>query len=110
MHLDRIVTSTNGPETSPSSGGSSLIPDAAFTISQEFGSAESALFQRLDRQGYFSRRTAREEKPFDRFINSIFAPDFIHLGKVDVSCSILSAINRKNPLCLINPIFFQLTW
>ena len=34
------------------------------------------------------------------------------VGKTTVSCSILTAIKRKNPLCLINvnPYFLKVSW
>ncbi len=45
-----------------------------------------------------------------RFLDSTFRPEPLHLGKVDVSCSILTAIKHKNPFCLLNPIFLNLSW
>jgi hypothetical protein len=44
------------------------------------------------------------------FIEDIFEPEGVEVGKTRFSCSILTAIRRKNPLCLINPIFLQLSW
>jgi len=37
-------------------------------------------------------------------------PQPIQFRKVSVSCSIITAIKRKNPLCLINPIFLDVRW
>ena len=45
-----------------------------------------------------------------RCFDHVFRPEEFHLGKTTVSCSILTAIKRKNPLCLINPIFLNVSW
>ena len=43
--------------------------------------------------------------------NAIFKPEEIHIGrKATFSCTILTAIKRKNPLCLLNPIFLHVSW
>jgi hypothetical protein len=44
------------------------------------------------------------------FVDGIFRPEAVHLGKTSVSCSLLTALKRKNPLCLLSPIVFQLSW
>ena len=43
-------------------------------------------------------------------IEAIFEPEVVSFGKAKLTCSLLTAIKRKNPLCLINPIFLQLSW
>jgi hypothetical protein len=78
--------------------------------SSEFTPVGAAIYERLVQQGYFKPRPIDADPPFEHFVQTIFIPEVTHLGKVDLSCSILTAIQRKNPLCLINPIFFQLTW
>lgn len=57
----------------------------------------------------------RSEQPvFDRgvnrFLDQVFRPEEFKLGKHSVSSSITTAIKRKNPLCLLNPIVFQCSW
>ena len=43
--------------------------------------------------------------------NAIFKPEEIHIGrKATFSCTILTAVKRKNPLCLLNPIFLHVSW
>jgi hypothetical protein len=55
-----------------------------------------------------------EEPAFDhgvnRFMDQVFRPEEFHVGKYSVSSSITTAIKRKNPLCLLNPIVFQVSW
>jgi hypothetical protein len=47
-----------------------------------------------------------------RCLDSIFRPEEFHVGKTIVSCSILTAIKRKDPLCLlnVNPYFLKISW
>ena len=43
-------------------------------------------------------------------LNNTFSPEVIHYHKVDMSCTIFTAFKRKNPFCLLNPIFFNVSW
>jgi len=56
-------------------------------------------------------QAARFPDPTTRFLEHTFQPEEFHPGrKVTLSASILTAIKRKNPLCLLNPTFFDLSW
>jgi hypothetical protein len=68
------------------------------------------MYQRLEDGGYLERPTPNSENRFDRCVTAIFKPEVFQVGKTSVSCSLLTAIKRRNPLCLINPIFFNLSW
>jgi hypothetical protein len=68
------------------------------------------IYERLDRQGYFDRPAVPSDSPVDRFVSSVFEPEVLHIGKTTVSCSLVTAIKRKNPLCLLNPIFLDVWW
>jgi hypothetical protein len=49
--------------------------------------------------------------PVTRALDSIFRPEEFHVGRTyTVSCSLLTAIKRKNPLCLVNPLFLSVSW
>lgn len=48
--------------------------------------------------------------PIVRIVDNIFTPEIVHIGKTPVTCSVVTAIKRKNPFCLLNPIFFQASW
>jgi hypothetical protein len=49
--------------------------------------------------------------PLSRGLEAIFRPDEFHLGRrVTFSCSLATAIKRKDPLCLLNPTFLNLSW
>jgi hypothetical protein len=76
-----------------------------------FSSTESRrIYARLDNEGFFERPLARSDNLIDRTIDTIFVPEPIKLGKMTLSCSVYNAVKRRNPLCLINPIFFNLSW
>ena len=45
-----------------------------------------------------------------RCFDAVFRPEEYHVGKTLFSCSILTAINRKNPFCLLNPEFLHWSW
>ncbi len=44
------------------------------------------------------------------FLDKVFQPEVIHIGRKELSCSVITAVKRKNPLCLLNPVFFNLSW
>jgi hypothetical protein len=51
------------------------------------------------------------DKPLSRAFDSVFRPEEFRVGRTaTVSCSILTAIKRKNPFCLLNPIFLNVSW
>lgn len=48
--------------------------------------------------------------PVNKFVDQVFRPEVFHIGKRPATCSIWTAIKRKNPLCLLNPLVFQASW
>jgi hypothetical protein len=57
-------------------------------------------------------RTARVPDNFvARGLDSVFRPEEFRVGRTaTVSCSILTAITRRNPFCLLNPIILNVSW
>lgn len=47
---------------------------------------------------------------FERVVVDAFVPTEVHVGETTVSCSVVTAIKRKNPLCLLNPIVLNISW
>ena len=46
-----------------------------------------------------------------RALDSVFRPEEFRVGRTTtVSCSLLTAISRRNPFCLLNPIFLNVSW
>jgi hypothetical protein len=73
---------------------------------------DSDLHSRVVRSGefYLRRPETKSEDVLVRLVDGIFRPEIVHIGKIPLSCSLVTAIKRKNPLCLLNPIFFQASW
>jgi hypothetical protein len=77
-----------------------------------------AIYQRLDRDGFFNRPPEVYENEFDRFIDSTFSPEVFRVGKTEVACPLLTAIKRKSPLWLAIPLpnhdgswlFLKISW
>ena len=61
-------------------------------------------------QFYLTRAEPLPNGTVARTLDRIFTPEVVHVGKIPVSASIVTAIKRKNPLCLLNPVFFQISW
>jgi len=69
-----------------------------------------AIYDRLERGGYLTRPELPSENRLERFVTATFAPEVIQFRKASLSCSLITAIKRRNPLCLLNPIFLDLRW
>jgi hypothetical protein len=56
----------------------------------------------------------RDEPERDDFISrtvaAIFVPEPVKIGRTTVCCSLITAIKRKNPLCLFNPMVLNVSW
>jgi len=48
--------------------------------------------------------------PVTWVLYSVFRPEEFQVGRTTVSCSIFTAIKRKNPLCLLNPLVLSVSW
>lgn len=68
------------------------------------------LFHRLDDFGYFNRPSVDSDSPVVHWAKGTFEPEILHLGKTTLTCSLLTAIKHRNPLCLINPYFLTFSW
>jgi hypothetical protein len=66
--------------------------------------------ERLKRTGYLTRPEPPSDNLLVRFADSTFRPEVFKIGKTSVTCSIVTAIKRKNPLCLLNPCVLGFSW
>jgi hypothetical protein len=71
---------------------------------------QQELFHRMDRAGYFERPPRPPDSPVLRWAQGTFQPEEVRVGKTKLTCSLYTALKRKNPLCLLNPVFFGLSW
>jgi hypothetical protein len=60
--------------------------------------------------GGFMKRPRKPDDLFSRIATGIFDPEPVRIGKTTVCCSVITAIKRKNPLCLLNPIVLAVSW
>src|SRR6266568_396606 len=72
------------------------LPDKMFLSSSE---RVQAFYRRLEEGGYLTRRELSSKNAFDRCMDAVFEPEVVHLRKIDVSCSLITAMKRRNPLC-----------
>ena len=98
------------PGTTNSNGGNSFEVMSANDSPTGFSAFSRQMYERLDREGYFTRPELPTENRLERFARWTFEPEVFHFRKVSVTCSLLTAIKRKNPFCLISPIFLNVTW
>ncbi len=71
---------------------------------------DAALYRRLKAQGCFTPKPPESDNYFVRSVNTMFDQEEMRVGKTTVTCSIITAIKKKNPLCLINPILLNISW
>ena len=74
---------------------------ASIQWSQKRELYEAAQVSKLESQGLFIVQD--DDSEFDRAINAAFRPEVIHLGHFEFTSSIITAIARRNPLCLLDP-------
>ena len=75
---------------------------ARMTANTSMDDFDPDLYHHLEQSGCFTARPTGLE--------AAFRPAVIHLGKTELTCSLYTAIKRKNPLCLINPVFLNFSW
>jgi hypothetical protein len=66
--------------------------------------------ERLKQTGYLTRPEPPSDNLLIRIADSTFRPEVFKIGKASVSCSIVTAIKRMNPLCLLNPFVLGISW
>jgi hypothetical protein len=56
----------------------------------------------------------QQERPSNnrivRAAETLWTPEVVTVGKTKIASPIITAIKRKNPLCLLNPLVFQASW
>ena len=84
-------------------------PTDRFSATVRGSDLEMQVYKRLEEGGYLTR--PEPETPLEHFLDRSFSPEVIHLGRHAVaSCTLYTAIVRKNPLCLLNPMFLFISW
>ncbi len=72
------------------------------------------LMRRIEEGGYGTSTAERDRsalsRAMERSVNTLFMPEPIKLGHAQLGFSPYTAIKRKNPFCLLNPIPLALSW
>lgn len=92
----------NQPATSPLS--------ERITLTGSLTESDLRTLHILEANGYLKRPEPKSENVFVRIADEIFEPATIHIGKTTLTCSVITAIKKRNPLCLLNPMVLNLSW
>ena len=79
-------------------------------VSRYAGEFDYRTYRLLHDSEFLKRSEPPPDDLFSRTLNGIFMPEPIRMGKTTVCCSLITAIKRKNPLCLLNPMVLQISW
>jgi hypothetical protein len=112
---DRILPDQSRPRTlSPDLLIASPLPDGrvpdSISLNRYRDNRGEQLYRRIKDQFDSIRKAPGRDNGFAGSVDSIFRPEVFRVRKAYVSCSVLTAIKRKNPLCLLNPIFLNVSW
>lgn len=91
---------TSDPDVLPDRTESDLVP----------GEFDYQTYRLVHASGFLERKEPENDDLFSRLARNIFEPEIFRVGRTTVCCSVLTAIKRKNPLCLLNPMVLNVSW
>ncbi len=59
---------------------------------------------------YLEKLDLPAQSSFGKAMDALGQPEVVHVGKKVVTCSAITAVKRKNPLCLLNANILKVTW
>lgn len=74
------------------------------------GEFDYRTYRQLHENAFLTRAESESDDLFSRVVANIFEPEVFRIGQTAVCCSVVTAIKRKNPLCLLNPLVFTICW
>jgi hypothetical protein len=103
------------PLTSPadavSNQSAAMFHEPWYSIGEE---RMDTLMRRIEDGGYGISTAERDRsalsRAVERGVTTVFVPEPIKLGHAQLGFSPYTAIKRKNPFCLLNPIPLALSW
>ena len=81
-----------------------------FQSNREMDPDRMALVERLRGAGLLEPPRPQYDSEFERAVARSFRPEIIHIGHAQFSCSLITAIARKNPFCLLDPSFLGISF
>ena len=104
LHWWQVETSVTDPKVQPSHALTSVVKSDDQDFRLPYGS-------HYDFDSIIIRPAKVPADPVTWVLDSVFRPEEFNVGRtITVSCSILTAVKRKNPLCLLNPLFLSVSW
>jgi len=98
------LRSGTGPNT-----GAAAAMSLQSDMSAEADDSFAYVYRRLEeRDDLFAPRPS--ENRFVRATDTIFSPAPIRLGSTYISFTPVTAWKKRNPLCLLNPLVFNISW
>jgi hypothetical protein len=79
-------------------------------MSFEANPAQIALFDRVEREGLLKLPGPKYDNDLERHLAGAFQPKIIHWGHAEIESPIITAIARKNPLCLLNRMILNISF
>jgi hypothetical protein len=67
-------------------------------------------YQRVDDGGHLTPPAPPSDDLYLRGMDAIFKPEPVRVGKTSVAFTPITAIKRKNPLALLNPLVLSVSW
>ena len=72
--------------------------------------AACARLDQMDQNGFVFYPAETSDNRIVNAMNAVFEPEVFHIGKISASASIVTAIKRRNPLCLLSPAVLVFSW
>jgi hypothetical protein len=79
-------------------------------MSSELTPAQVAAFERIEREGQLKPHEPAYNSDVERKLAAAFKPKIIRVGHVQIYSPIVTAIARKNPLCLLDPMVLGISF
>jgi len=68
------------------------------------------IYARMEREGSFAKASLPSGNLISRTFDRAYDPVVGHVGKASITSPFITAVKRKNPLALLNPVFFEMSW
>ncbi len=70
----------------------------------------SAIFRRIEKEGSLRPAEQAPTTELGRKVANAFKPEILHVGHVRIYSPLVTAIARKNPLCLLDPMVLGISF
>ena len=106
----------NKPQSAASVRPSSSVSSTNIKLLEDL--SDDDLHSRIIKSGefYLTRPEPLPDSGVAGFVDEIFRPEYLHLGKTYVSCPFVTAIKRRNPLAILSGLgpfefkFLEISW